>query len=115
MVAEAATPSSGSHCHEESSEKRDLSRPHSPGTPGKRDSPSGAGLALFCSSSLSATGFEAYFGFEMRCRIWTSLLEPRGYLQSLTEESKGTSGTNIRMTRHGAMRMLQIQSMVSPF
>lgn len=104
MVAEAAPSSSGCHCREERSEQRDLSGPHSPGSACKtglhfRE------LDLHCSTPALPVllGSEVYFGIEMTCTIWTSLLEARGYLQSLTEGSKGTSGTNIRMTRHGAV------------
>lgn len=42
MVAEAAPSSSGYHCHEECSEKRDLSGPHGPRNAWKCDSPSGS-------------------------------------------------------------------------
>lgn len=113
MVAEAAPSSSGYHCHEECSEKRDLS---SPRKAWKMWQPFRE-LDSHCSiPALSVfLGSEVYFGIEMRCTVGTSLLEPQGYPQSLTEESEGTSGTNIRMTRHGVMRVLEIQSVISPF
>lgn len=104
MVTEAATSSSGYHCHEECSEKKELSGPHSPGNAWKmwqhfRELDSHCSIPALSVLLRS----EAYFGIEMTCTIWTSLLE----LQSLREESEKISGTNITMTRCGTCSMEQ--------